>query len=252
MKQSPNLKRGIIQIPKGLFRPLNTKRLLSALCLLLSTRSNTGANYLRLPHQRWVSLLHKTWTPQWKRWQSRRTCWWRSWCSRQWQNLCTGETKHKAAIVTPISLPYQPVTHCREACWAGGEGLLDSHFASGGIARRRNTFILTPLSLKWQRASAASQHLEHISSHFPRWHRGHALFLRVLQSHYFEPVGLDECSTCHICNKQCTPQSPAAERANLGENIQKCRQREAEPRPELPLSGSVLAERYYDRKGYRI
>lgn len=122
MKQSPNLKRGIIQIPKGLFRPLNTKRLLSALCLLSSTRSNTGANYLRLPHQRWVSLLHKTWTPQWKRWQSRRTCWWRSWCSRQWQNLCTGETKHKAAIVTPISLPYQPVTHCREACWVGGGG----------------------------------------------------------------------------------------------------------------------------------
>lgn len=99
----------------------------------------------------------------------------------------------------------------------GGEGLLDSHFASGGIARRRNTFILTPLSLKWQRASAASQHLERISSHFPRWHRrGRALFLRVLQSHYFEPVGLDECSTCHICNKQCPPQSPAAERANLG------------------------------------
>lgn len=201
---------------------------MSALCLLSSTSSNTSANYLRLPHQRWVSLLHKTWTPQWKRWQSRRTCWWRSWCSRQWQNLCMGETKHKAAIVTPISLPYQPVTHCREACW--GEGLLDSHFASGGMARRRNTFILTRPLLKWQRATAASQHLEDISSHFPRWHGDHALLCGLhgaIKSWKCarHPVmlfrrwarWLDEFSACHMCNEWRPPQLPAAEEASSGD-----------------------------------
>lgn len=73
---------------------------------------NLDSNYLRLPHRRWVFLWRWPWIPQWRRWQSRRTCWWRSLCSRQWQNLCMGETKHKAAIVTLLSVPYQAVTHC--------------------------------------------------------------------------------------------------------------------------------------------
>lgn len=149
MKQSPILKRGIIQILKGLFRPVNSKRLLSALCLLSSASSNTGANYLRLPHQRWVSLLRKTWTPQWRRWQSRRTCWWRSWCSRQWQNLCMGRDKaqgsHCHAYITSLSTRH---TLSRGVLGGRGRGeeLLDSHFASGGMARRAECIYINPLS----------------------------------------------------------------------------------------------------------
>lgn len=89
---------------------------------------------------------------------------------------------HCHADITSLSSRH---TLSRGVLVGAGEGLLDSHFASGGIARRRNTFILTPLSLKWQRASAASQHLERISSHFPRWHRGRALFLRVFAEPLF-------------------------------------------------------------------
>lgn len=123
---------------------------ISVSCLrLLSLLSfNIDCNYLRLPHQRWVSLLRWPWIPRWRRWQSQRTYWWRSWCSRQWQNLCRGETEHKAAIVTPISIPYQPVAHCggKEG---EGKGKVESHFAS---AQRLNTFILTcsfKMALSW-------------------------------------------------------------------------------------------------------
>lgn len=105
---------------------------------------NIDCNYLRLPHQRWVSLSHWPWIPRWRRWQSQRTCWWRSWCSRQWQSLCRGETKREAAIVTPVSILYQPVTHCREGRGNGEKGQREAISCSSTEAQ----YVLLTCSFK--------------------------------------------------------------------------------------------------------
>lgn len=83
------------------------------------SRHIISSSYLRQPVPGLVFWWCGPWIPQWRKWQSQRTCWWRSLYSTQWWHLCNmGKISQ---IYKLVAIKLKPASICQTF---GKEGVL--------------------------------------------------------------------------------------------------------------------------------